>query len=203
MINLIDFELGNIGSVQNMLERLGLEVKKSSSLRDLDNASCIILPGVGSFDAMRSQICESYKVKLQQKVLIDKVPILGICLGMHMLTHSSEEGELPGLSFINARTCRLKAKTPMDKIPNMGWRSISSSNHELFDAIEEPKFYFAHSYAVECLVERDVCASTSFAENQICCAFQSQNVYGVQFHPEKSHKYGFKFFENFFRLVNI
>jgi glutamine amidotransferase len=158
---------------------------------------------VGAFDAAMEKIGEAgIREILDHKVLVEKIPTLGICLGMQLLTHSSEEGQLPGLKWIPAKTKKFRFDPGTNlKIPHMGWNRVFEKNASplIRDLPEEPRFYFVHSYYVQCDNETDVLATTPYG-GDFHSIVQKENVYGAQFHPEKSHKYGMKLLENFAKI---
>ena len=136
---------------------------------------------------------------LKEKIITKNVPTLGICLGMQILTQSSEEGKLAGLSLVKAKTKKITSTNGL-KIPHMGWNYVNVKKKEnLCDGLDNKDFYFVHSYYVECENEQDVLLETNYHKS-FTSAFSSGNIYGVQFHPEKSHKHGFKLFENFIKI---
>ena len=161
------------------------------------------MPGVGAFDAAMQKIADSgLRTVLDKKVLEEKIPTLGICLGMQLLTNSSEEGVLPGLGWIPAKT--IKFNFPPDsklKIPHMGWNYVFSKKESTLtnDLPDEPRFYFVHSYFVKCDNEQHVLTMTPYG-SEFHSIIQKDNVYGAQFHPEKSHKYGMKLLANFAKI---
>lgn len=201
MIVVVNYGMGNLGSIGNMLKKIGAEAVISSDLGIIAAAEKLILPGVGAFDnGMRNLAERGIKEVLDRKIMEEKVPILGICLGMQLLSKGSEEGQLPGLGWIDAQTIRFGfAHTHPDlKIPHMGWNTINvAKSCPLFDDIyEEPRFYFVHSYHLVCDAEEDVAAWTTHGY-RFASAVVRDNIMGVQFHPEKSHKFGIKVFNNF------
>jgi len=202
MITVIDYGMGNLGSVANMFRRIGAESNITSDLTEIRKAEKLLLPGVGAFDAAMQRIIESgIKEVLDKKVLEEKVPILGICLGMQLLTYSSEEGKLQGLGWIRATTKKFRFDDPKLKIPHMGWNFIKQQKtHALIaDLHEDPRFYFVHSYYVSVEDKDDVLANTHYGFD-FNSMLQKDNIMGAQFHPEKSHKYGMKLLENFAKL---
>jgi imidazole glycerol-phosphate synthase subunit HisH len=204
MITIIDYGCGNLGSIQNMIKKIGGQSIISSDKDAIANAQKLILPGVGSFDTGISNLHERglWDI-LNKKVQVEKTPILGICLGMQLMTKGSEEGKLPGLGWIDAKTIRFNlSNMPVKRtIPNMGWNYISVQKQSILfkDMYEHPKFYFVHSYYVMCNNAEDKLATADYGINYDC-AFEKGNIYGVQFHPEKSHKYGMKLLQNFLGL---
>jgi glutamine amidotransferase len=202
MLVIVDIKMGNLGSIINMLHKLGADVKVSSTIADIEQADKLILPGVGSFDVGMSNLRElGLLPALELKVHSKKTPILGICLGMQMLTDHSEEGNLPGLGWIKADTVKFQFNNDElkgYKIPHMGWNTVDIiKNSMLFNNMyQEPRFYFAHSYHVICHNQEDALTKTLYGY-QFTSSIMKDNVIGVQFHPEKSHKFGLKLLENF------
>jgi len=203
MIIVIDYKTGNIGAVFNIVNRIGIEVKISSVSDEIAKANKLILPGVGSFDnAMKNLHDMNLLPILNRRVLKDKIPILGICLGMQLMTKRSQEGKMPGLEWVDVETVRFKFdNNNSKKIPHMGWNSISiTRNNALFNEVDENfKFYFAHSYHILCNDEKYILAKTCYGY-EFVSVFNSDNIFGVQFHPEKSHRFGKKILENFLKL---
>jgi glutamine amidotransferase len=202
MITIVDYGMGNLGSVQNMFKRIGVESKITADLKEIAGATKILLPGVGAFDAAMERINEGgYRDVLNRKALEDKVPVLGICLGMQLLTNSSEEGKLPGLGWIPAKTTRFRFDAQEKlKVPHMGWNRIypKQTSTLLSDLPEEPRFYFVHSYHVHTDLPEHTLATTIYGV-EFSSVIQKENIFGAQFHPEKSHKFGMKLLENFAR----
>jgi len=200
-ITIIDYGMGNLGSVANMFKRIGVPSQISSNISEIAKAEKILLPGVGAFDAAMEKINSSgLKDVLTEKVLVEKIPVLGICLGMQLLTTSSEEGKLKGLNWIPGETLKFRFAEQSMKIPHMGWNLIKpAKSHPLIDSLpEEPRYYFVHSYYVQ-VQKEDVLATTTYG-NEFHSMIQHDNIMGAQFHPEKSHKFGMKLLENFARL---
>lgn len=203
MITIINYGMGNLGSVQNMFKRIGVESRITGDPIDIERAEKLLLPGVGAFDAAMEKIDESgLRDVLDKKVLTDKVPTLGICLGMQLLTKSSAEGNLAGLGWLPAKTHKFSFEPGSKlKIPHMGWNRVFVKKESplIKDLPEEPRFYFVHSYYIVCENEEDVLTTTPYGTD-FHSIVQRGNVYGAQFHPEKSHKYGMKLLENFARI---
>jgi len=199
MVTIVDYGMGNLGSVLNMFKYLKIEAEITGDHKRIADAGKVLLPGVGAFDAAMSRINESgLREVLDKKALEDKVPILGICLGMQLLTNSSEEGRIPGLGWIPAKTNKFVFADNKLKVPHIGWnrvqRTTPSPLTEGFD--EEFRFYFVHSYYVLCDDERNAILTTQYGL-PFHSAIQRDNIYGTQFHPEKSHKYGMQLLRNF------
>ena len=205
MITIIDYEMGNLNSIQNMFTYIGVESKIESDVDKIKNASKILLPGVGSFDTAMKKINENgLKEVLNEKALKEQVPVLGICLGMQLLTNSSEEGILDGLGWVDAKT--MSFKSVIDKkyrIPHMGWNIVSESNESKltdgFKDFDETRFYFVHSYFVKVENEKNSILKTDYGL-KFDSAIQKDNIFGAQFHPEKSHKFGMNIFKNFAKI---
>jgi imidazole glycerol-phosphate synthase subunit HisH len=202
MITIVDYGMGNLGSIQNMFKRIKVDSEITSDVGRIASAKKILLPGVGAFDAAMQRVNVSgLKEILNRKATEEKVPVLGICLGMQLLTKSSEEGKLPGLGWIDAKTTRFQFADQSLKIPHMGWNLVYKKNASplIKDLPEEPKFYFVHSYRVQCNNPADVLTTTHYGI-EFHSIIQHENIYGAQFHPEKSHKFGMKLLENFAQL---
>ena len=200
MIVIIDMGMGNIRSLEYKLSRSNFEVLVSSKIKDLTNASRLILPGVGHFKtAMRNLKEKGLDVTLNNLVIKNKIPILGICLGMQLFTKDSEEGNVEGLGWLNAHTKKFIFGNNSDyKVPHVGWNKLKYKNSiSLLSGLPKPKYYyFTHSYYVDCLEERDIVAKTSYGFDFVSMVCK-ENIVGTQFHPEKSHKEGFKIVERF------
>jgi len=198
MILILDYGLGNLGSIRNMLDHLNLECLISAERKDLEKAEKLILPGVGSFDTAieRIQGTPGLKELLDHKALVEKIPVLGICLGMQLLTNGSEEGQLPGLGWIPAATKRFPANGL--KIPHMGWNLVRpTGDHPLTRGFaDEIRFYFVHSYYVEVADPAHSLFKCHYGLD-FDAAVGRDNIFGVQFHPEKSHRFGKQLLKNF------
>ena len=202
MITILDYGMGNLGSIVNMFKRIGEAVMVSGDAEQIAGAEKLLLPGVGAFDAAMQRInaMDGIREVLDRKVLIEQTPLLGICLGMQLLTHSSEEGKLPGLGYIPGQTVRFPASASL-KVPHMGWNLIQQVHPSplIENLPEDPRFYFVHSYYVQ-VEEKAHCIATAHYGRDFDAVIQRDNVFGAQFHPEKSHKFGMKLLENFARL---
>jgi len=201
MIVIVDYGLGNLGSIKNMFKKIGREAVISSSSSDIERAKKLILPGVGRFDQGMMNLRNLDLVTvLTEKVIQKKTPILGICLGMQLFARKSEEGESTGLGWIDAEVVRFKFddKERHLKIPHMGWNLVEiRQRNPLFEEMyPEPRFYFVHSYHIACRNEEEVLTQT-FYGYKFVSSVKKENIYGVQFHPEKSHKFGMKLLDNF------
>lgn len=201
MITIIDYGTSNLGSMQNMLKKVGASSRIAASPQDLEGATKIIVPGVGSFDAGMKKLQQSRMIPmLNRKALVEQVPTLGVCLGMHLMTKSSEEGELPGLGWVNARTQRFDQRLdPGLKVPHMGWNEVVPAKaSELIQQFSpDARFYFAHSFHVVCGATDDILLQASHGASTFVAALQRGNLMGAQFHPEKSHRFGMAFLRNF------
>ena len=201
MITIIDYDMGNPRSIMNMLQRLGFNSEITKDHKKIENAKKVILPGVGSFDtAMKNLDNYGLTEPLSKKALIDKVPFLGICLGMQILTNSSEEGELPGLGWINGRALKFKSNADI-KVPHMGWNYIKSNPNSriCFNLDPKSRFYFVHSYYVQVTNSEHSSMKTNYSL-EFDSGIENDNIFGVQFHPEKSHKFGMQILKNFSEL---
>jgi glutamine amidotransferase len=204
MITIIDYGLGNIRAFLNVYERLSIPVKVARVPQEVENATKIILPGVGSFDyAMRQLSRSGMREVLEKRVLDNKTPMMGICVGMQMLAHSSEEGTEPGLGWIKGNVCKFDPYLiPFkSRLPHMGWNTIvPKENVNLFNGIENhARFYFLHSYYFECAEKSQVISKTDYGIS-FASAINKENVFGIQFHPEKSHHNGIRLLDNFAKL---
>ncbi|WP_419765648.1 MAG: imidazole glycerol phosphate synthase subunit HisH [Arcobacter sp.] len=205
MITIVDYGMGNLGSIQNMFKYIGINSKIEKDVDKIKNASKILLPGVGSYDTAMKKINQNgLSDVLNEKALKDQVPVLGICLGMQLLTDGSEEGKLNGLGWISGKTKSFKNNIGSEyNVPHMGWNLVKQSNRsqltEDFDTFDETRFYFVHSYFVKVENDKNSILKTSYGLD-FDSAIQKNNIFGAQFHPEKSHKFGMKVFENFARI---
>lgn len=201
MIAIINFEMGNPRSISNMLNRLGISSIITRDHSEIDKAERIILPGVGAFDSAMSNLKKYNLIELLgRKALNEKIPFLGICLGMQILTNSSEEGNLDGLGWIEGKTKKFNSHDGI-KVPHMGWNHvIPDLESDLCKGLDhESRFYFVHSYYVNVNDAKNSSMQTNYSL-LFDSAINKENIYGVQFHPEKSHKYGMQVLKNFSEL---
>jgi glutamine amidotransferase len=198
VIAILDYGIGNLKSIYNMFKKLGIESAITSNTFEIQNSDKYILPGVGSFDYAVNNLKKApFFGILQKEVLINKKPILGICLGMQILTKGSEEGVEKGLGWIDAYTKKFDLKNKNFSIPHMGWNQINPKNkNNFFNNLSENRFYFVHSYHVVCNNPKNILATTDY-NYTFTSAIYKENIFGVQFHPEKSHKFGLKLLNNF------
>ena len=200
MISIIDYGLGNVKAFSNIYKSLNIKhtiVKKSE---DLYNSTKIILPGVGSFDwAMKKLEDSGFKEILNHLVLKKKIPILGICVGMQLMANKSEEGSLNGLGWIKGEVKKISINQNFIILPHMGWNNVELENNILFKGIENPYFYFLHSYYFD-PINKDSIIGTSYYGIKFTSIVNRENVFGIQFHPEKSHDNGIRILSNFARL---
>ena len=200
MITIIDYGIGNIGSIKNMLKKVGQRSIISSNINEIDEAEKLILPGVGAFDFGMEQLQNFNLIDvLNKKVLVDKTPILGICLGMQLFSQQSEEGLKPGLGWIEGITKKFNFDNHHNlAIPHMGWNTIHIEKESklLLDLAQDSRFYFVHSYHMACKKSSDQLCSSEYG-TKFTCAIEKDNILGVQFHPEKSHKFGMQILKNF------
>ena len=200
-IVVIDYGMGNLGSIANMLKYLGANAVISADKSVIEKADKLILPGVGHFDRAMQNINQLDLFNLiTYKALDQETPIMGICLGMQLLCNSSEEGVDKGLAFVDAEVVKFNFEKSQNlKVPHMGWNKVKivKSNSLITKGLtDDARFYFVHSYYVTCNNESDL-LSTSLYGHSFVSSFEKNNIVGVQFHPEKSHKYGITLFRNF------
>jgi len=204
MITIINYGSGNISAIGNIYDRLNIPFAVAHIPSEVNSAEKIILPGVGAFDETISMLDESgFRSILDKRVLEDGVPVLGICVGMQILAKKSEEGKLPGLGWINGEVKKIDKSllTEKPKVPHLGWNSIQvMKENKVFQNINpNDGFYFLHSFYFECFDEKDVISKTFYGKD-FASSVNHKNIYGVQFHPEKSHHNGISLLENFAKL---
>lgn len=205
MIAIIDYGSGNVGAIANIYKKLKVPHMISGDAAELAAAERYVLPGVGAFDTTMDYLRESGMVELlNEQVLVKKKKVLGICVGMQILADSSEEGVKPGLGWIPGRVRKIDASTLVSspKLPHMGWNSVTtkSADAPLLQGVDlEQGFYFLHSFYFDAQDPANVSATVLYGEELPCSVFR-ENVYGMQFHPEKSHSNGVAVFRNFAEL---
>ena len=203
MVAILDYGIGNINSILNMFKKIGVKAAASSDPSVIANAEKLILPGVGHFDYCMQQLRSSkFYELLHQKVLEDKIPLLGVCVGCQMLMEASEEGREKGLGWIRGRVVRFKTDQMNAnlKIPHMDWTEVHPKDScLLYSGIADPRFYFVHSYHVQCDDPGMVTATAHYGYD-FAASIQSGNISGVLFHPEKSHRFGMDLYRNFSNL---
>ena len=205
MITIVNYGLGNVQAFENIYKRLNISVNIASTPDQLRNGTKIILPGVGSFDWAMKRLNESgMRAALDKLVTVDRAPVLGICVGMQMMTKRSDEGKLGGLGWIDAGVKKFDISDLNQKayLPHMGWNDVSlCMENGLFKTIEkDSRFYFLHSYYC-CPENRKNILSETDYYGPFASAIHHRNVFGVQFHPEKSHQWGIQLLKNFAELI--
>lgn len=202
MITIVDYGMGNIGSLVNMFKRIGINTRIGSDPKGIRKAEKLVLPGVGAFDAAMQRINDRPGLRqvLEDMVLNEQVPVLGVCLGMQLLTRSSEEGVLPGLGWIPGATARFPRLNGL-KVPHMGWNvaHLNTSSPLTANVSSEPRYYFVHSYYVQVDEPAHSLMRTHHGLD-FDSAIGIKNIFGVQFHPEKSHRFGMQILKNFAAL---
>jgi imidazole glycerol-phosphate synthase subunit HisH len=204
MIRIVDYGVGNIQAFMTMFKRLGIEAARARTADELAGASRLILPGVGAFDTAMTLLEKSgMRQRLDEMVLNERVPVLGICVGMQMLAGGSDEGKLPGLNWVPGRVRSFEAQPQCRDLPmpHMGWNDLQvRAGHKLFTDFEpEPRFYFLHSYYFDAEDKADVAATAEYGLNFDCIVSRG-HIHGVQCHPEKSHHFGAQLLKNFASL---
>lgn len=204
MITIINYGLGNVQAFANLYKRMNVAAKIATNAADLEGATKLILPGVGAFDhAIELLDASGMRDTVDDLVMNQKVPVLGVCVGMQMLASSSDEGKLAGLGWIEGRVRRFdEAQLPRPaRLPHMGWNDVVPKHGaRLFDGLEQDsRFYFLHSFYFDCASNDNVLATSEYG-TAFSCAVGADNIYGVQFHPEKSHSYGMRLLKNFAEL---
>ena len=198
---IVDYGVGNLASIRNMLKKADCDALISSDAEVIGKAEKLILPGVGAFDTCAEKLSQSgLRELLNKKVLEEKVPVLGVCVGMQLLMEGSEEGQQPGLGWIKGKNIKFRPEQmpPGYKIPHMGWSEVVQQKpSKLFEGMfDEPRFYFVHSYHPHLADEGDALVKADYGYRFVA-GVEHENIAGVQFHPEKSHKFGMKLLSNF------
>jgi len=201
MIKIIDYGSGNISAIGNIYEKLNIPYEIAKTPADIVGAKKLFLPGVGAFDETISMLDKTgFRKVLDIEVLQNRIPIIGICVGMQILAERSEEGDLPGLGYIKGQVKKIDESFLKEKpkLPHLGWNRVTpKKSNQLFDGIDdEIGFYFLHTYYFECLDSVDILATSDYGQT-FASAICRDNVFGVQFHPEKSHHNGIKLLQNF------
>jgi glutamine amidotransferase len=204
MITIVDYGLGNLGSMANMLKKIGAPSRVSSNPADILTADKLILPGIGAFDQGIVSLRERGLIEpLNRRVLADRIPLIGVCLGMQLLGSTSEEGRETGLGWIRARSIGFNNTPGCEglRVPHMGWNNATVVRPDpiLQDLGDQPRFYFVHSYHVVCESPDDVLATTAYGTDFVSI-LRHGNIWGAQFHPEKSHRFGMQLLRNFVEL---
>jgi len=219
MLCILNYGSGNIKAFYNIFNQLNIDISIASSSDELSKATKIILPGVGSFDSAMNALNNSgLRNELENLVINNKIPILGICVGLQMMFEESEEGKLSGLSWIKGKVKKFSQKSSASEahnvknyfennsqrkypqLPHMGWNNIEKiQKNELIDSLKDELFYFLHSYYVQPLEQDNIIAKTNY-DFSFCSAICKENIFGVQFHPEKSHRSGKYLLQNFSKI---
>jgi glutamine amidotransferase len=203
MVAIIDYGVGNLTSILNMHRRLGIDAVITGDTDLIERADRLLIPGVGHFDTCMQNFSGSgLRPLVERRALEEKIPVLGICVGAQMMTRGSEEGSEKGLAWVNADTVRFRLNEDSGlKVPHMGWTDLKPemASGLWAEMPEEPRFYFAHSYHFS-FDSPEYVIGTADHGYDFVCAFRKENIYGVQFHPEKSHKYGMRLIANFAAL---
>lgn len=205
MLSIINYGSGNLRAIGNIYDNLNIKYQIVDNIKNFPpDTSKIILPGVGAFDETMKNLNDSgFRELLDEKVLIEKIPILGICVGMQILSEGSEEGKLKGLGWIEGSVKKfdISKLNFLPKIPHLGWNSLNARvNSKILNGIDfETGFYFIHSYYFQCLNPSDILTTTEYGDI-FTSSINCENIFGVQFHPEKSHKNGIQLLKNFYHL---
>lgn len=200
-ILIANYGMGNVGSIANMIRKVGGEAMVTGNANSVATAEKLVLPGVGAFDQGMRSLAEKGLADPLREAAVRGVPILGICLGMQLMMERSEEGRLPGLGLVPGDVRRFPVGDRLPRVPHMGWNRIAVKKAcPLFDGDDDDRrYYFVHSYYVSCRDPADVVATT-FHGLEFVSAFQRGNLFGVQFHPEKSHRFGMALFRRFLAI---
>lgn len=202
MIVVVDYKTGNVGSLLNMLKKIGVSAVISQDASVVERATKLILPGIGAFDTGMKNLTGSGLLGIiTEKVIEKKTPILGVCLGMQLFSEESEEGRLNGLNWIEGKVIKFNFQGGNLKVPHMGWNTIVPTRSDVLfqDMPNDSRFYFVHSYHMVCKNQDNILATTNYGYD-FASIVRKDNIIGVQFHPEKSHKFGMKLLKNFIEL---
>ncbi len=205
MIAIIDYGMGNVGSIKNMFSRIGVKSVITSKEEDILICDGIVLPGVGAFDKAINNLSNLVLFKTLNEIALNNIkPILGICLGMQIMAKFSEEGTIKGLGWFDAKVKKFDFSEDCKnlKIPHMGWNNLilKKKSKLISDENIKARYYFVHSYYFSPNESKDILAMTEYGP-EFACAIEKGNLFGVQFHPEKSHKYGMKILKNFSNII--
>jgi glutamine amidotransferase len=202
MLLIIDYGVGNLGSIFNMFKRVGANPVVSDSPDDLLIATKLVLPGVGAFDSVMHRLRNSGLLPhLTHKAQVERVPVLGVCVGMQMLGRGSDEGSESGLGWLDADCRKFRQDIPTLRIPHMGWNYVRPARpHPLIATLpDDARFYFVHSYHMVCQNPSDILLTANYG-GEFVAAVQRNNIFGTQFHPEKSHRFGMELYRQFSML---
>lgn len=203
MVTIVDYGVGNLASIRNMMKKAGFDAVISGDTDRIAASAKLILPGVGAYDTCVEKLRQSGLIEvLNKKALEEKIPVLGVCVGHQLLFRGSEEGQLPGLGWVGGQVVKFRPDKMREKlkVPHMGWTDVQFAKpSRLFeDMYDEPRFYFVHSYYSEIDTPEDALVEADYGYPFVA-GVEHENILGVQFHPEKSHKFGMKLFENFMK----
>ena len=201
---IIDYGAGNLHSIKHKLGKIGIDAKISSSASDVKEANFLIICGVGHFAKAMENLRQSDLIDLlNNKVIQDKTPILGICLGMQMFTKNSEEGNANGFGWLDAETRLFRFNKDNQKVPHIGWSTINPvKKSQIFEGVEpEQEFYFVHSYHVICNNTEDILTTSTYGDINFVSSINKHHIFGTQFHPEKSHRKGMELIANFYHYI--
>tara|TARA_B100000242_G_C42903888_1_gene419164 strand:- start:182 stop:787 length:606 start_codon:yes stop_codon:yes gene_type:complete len=198
MIGIVDYGLGNIKAISNIYDKLKIRNKLIKAESDFENVDRLILPGVGAFDSAIEMLKKSKLYnKIDNLVVNDQFKILGICVGMQIFSIKSSEGSLSGFNWIEGDVKKFEVNNSIMRLPHMGWNSVNIKKNLLFNNISDNEyFYFCHSYYFNCIDSKNIMSETKFINN-FASSINYKNIYGIQFHPEKSHDNGIKILKNF------
>ena len=200
MVAIVNYGVGNLASIQNMFKKIGIAAAVTNDIAQIRAADRIILPGIGAFDHCMQQFNNSgLRPVVEEMVFEKKLPVLGVCVGCQMLVESSEEGNEPGLGWLKGKVIKFKKELlPSDhKIPHMAWTDVKATDSgSIYNGIAEPRFYFVHSYHIVADNPANVTAFARYGYEFVASVGEG-HIQGVQFHPEKSHRFGMQLYTNF------